>query len=302
MSKKITLDPNLLNLSGPKTSSKSRKKYDKTQKNGKAHDVNYDKLLKKLKEMKKNKLQTKKKKRENPEIQINTPQTTMEKPLVHEKSLVQEKPLMLEKPLVHEKPLVQEKSLVQEKPLVHEKPLVQTPLIQATATPIPALAIPPTPALPPINTREENTPILPDPKIPDRIIPILPDPQFGILKNGNKPTRRNYLGGISKPATRFEKLRTIKRKYQLGKNGKKIGVLLKDNKTRKKIKNEIQDLKQQSIKEVRKFLQERNMIKAGSIAPNNVLRKMYEDMYLSGNIENKNSDNLLHNFMNKEEE
>ena len=268
MSKKITLDPNLLNLSGPKTSSKSRKKYDKTQKNGKAHDVNYDKLLKKLKEMKKNKLQTKKNKRENPEPEIQITQTMMEKPLVQE---------------------------------VNTQPsLVETPVETPVATPVPVQIS--------VNTQQDRNPIpipiLPDPtiKIPDQMIPILPDPEFGILKNGNKPTRRNYLGGISKPATRFEKLRTIKRKYQLGKNGKKIGVLLKDNKTRKKIKNEIQDLKQQSIKEVRKFLQERNMIKAGSIAPNNVLRKMYEDMYLSGNIENKNSDNLLHNFVNKEED
>ena len=43
------------------------------------------------------------------------------------------------------------------------------------------------------------------------------------------------------------------------------------------------------------------MIKAGSIAPNNVLRKMYEDIYLTGNIENKNSDYLIHNFVNDEE-
>ena len=43
------------------------------------------------------------------------------------------------------------------------------------------------------------------------------------------------------------------------------------------------------------------MIKAGSIAPNNVLRKMYEDMYLTGNIENKKSKNLIHNYVNDEE-
>ena len=44
MSKRITLDPNLLSLSGPKPSRKSKKKFDKTKKADKAHNVNYEKL------------------------------------------------------------------------------------------------------------------------------------------------------------------------------------------------------------------------------------------------------------------
>ena len=163
---------------------------------------------------------------------------------------------------------------------------IETPIIVET----PQIVIPPVapPTAPPV-----APPTLP--------ITIHPEPQYGILKNGKKPTRKNRINSNPKTNTRFEKLRNIKRKYQLGKNGKKISVLLKDNKTRKKIKSEIQDLKQKSIKEVRTFLQEKNMIKAGSIAPNNVLRKMYEDMYLTGNIENKNSENLIHNYVNDEE-
>ena len=64
-----------------------------------------------------------------------------------------------------------------------------------------------------------------------------------------------------------------------------------DSTAKIKFNEVLQELKEKSIKEVRNFLQEKNMIKAGSIAPNNVLRKMYEDIYLTGNIENKNSEN-----------
>ena len=181
-----------------------------------------------------------------------------------------------------------------------------TPVVEQVSTPV---TIDTNPIKNVITTPNPDTPSIPSVSPPlletipstslPAVLPILPDPKYGILKNGQKPTVRS-LSTKQKLNPRFEKLRTIKRKYKLGKNGGKISVLLKNNKTRKKIKNEIQELKQKSIKEVRQYLQEKNIIKTGSIAPNNVLRKMYEEMYLAGNIENKNSENLIHNFVNDE--
>ena len=93
---------------------------------------------------------------------------------------------------------------------------------------------------------------------------------------------------------------TRKKKYILGKkkNSKQIGVLLKNNKTQKNVKSEVSSLKSKSIQEIKDYLRKKNLIKLGSESPNDVLRKIYEDSILSGDVENDNSENLLHNFLN----
>ena len=92
---------------------------------------------------------------------------------------------------------------------------------------------------------------------------------------------------------------TKKYKYKLGKKNKNIGILIKNNKTLKKIKEEIGELKKKSIQEIKNYLREKNLIKLGSNAPNDVLRKMYEDSILAGDINNNNSSNLVFNYMNE---
>lgn len=291
MSKRIiTVDPNLLNSSSSNTSRKSKKKYNKTRKADKPHNVNYEKLLGKIKEMKKNKLQQTKKKKINVTPQTQ-PSVSLPEPIKPETNN-EEVAVSLQTNNNTNLEITPETTFSKN---TDPNSNIETPIIVET----PQIVLPPVapPTAPPV--APPTAPPIAPPTLP---ITIHPEPQYGILKNGKKPTRRNRMNSNNpKTNTRFEKLRTIKRKYQLGKNGKKISVLLKDNKTRKKIKSEVQDLKQKSIKEVRTFLQEKNMIKAGSIAPNNVLRKMYEDMYLTGNIENKNSENLIHNYVNDEE-
>jgi hypothetical protein len=51
------------------------------------------------------------------------------------------------------------------------------------------------------------------------------------------------------------------------------------------------------MNEVKKYLREHNMIRAGSNAPNDVIRKLYESCMLAGEITNLNKDTLLHNFV-----
>ena len=56
-------------------------------------------------------------------------------------------------------------------------------------------------------------------------------------------------------------------------------------------------MKQTPIEEVRRYLVKKGFIKVGSIAPNDVLRKMYETVSLiCGEVENHNPDNLLYNY------
>ena len=102
---------------------------------------------------------------------------------------------------------------------------------------------------------------------------------------------------LKKPVKKIQKrVKTIK--YHLGKSPENISVLIKNRKTRKLVQHEHALLKQKSIIEVKNYLRSKNLIKAGSVAPNDVLRQMYEQSILAGEITNKNKDNLIHNFFN----
>lgn len=92
--------------------------------------------------------------------------------------------------------------------------------------------------------------------------------------------------------------KTIKRKYTLGKSkmSKSVAVLVKDRGTRKQILNAQKDLKRKQINDIKTYLREHNLIKVGSNAPNDVLRKLYESAMLAGEITNSNTDTLLYNF------
>jgi hypothetical protein len=96
--------------------------------------------------------------------------------------------------------------------------------------------------------------------------------------------------------------KTTKRKYTLGKSKikKSVAVLIKDKGTRKNILNAQRDLKKKSINDIKTYLRDHNLIKVGSTAPNDVIRKLYESAMLAGEITNINSETLLHNFSKEE--
>ena len=98
--------------------------------------------------------------------------------------------------------------------------------------------------------------------------------------------------------------KTICRKYTLGKSKikKTIGVLIKDRGTRKQVLSAHRDLKKKSINDIKSYLKDHNLIKIGSTAPNDVIRKLYESSMLAGEITNSNTDTLIHNLMKDDKE
>lgn len=94
--------------------------------------------------------------------------------------------------------------------------------------------------------------------------------------------------------------KTIKRKYTLGKSAihKRVGILIKDNQTRKKIIIAQKEMKKKPVNEIKNYLKEHGLIKDGTNASNDILRKIYESSLLSGDIYNNNTEILLHNYVN----
>lgn len=150
------------------------------------------------------------------------------------------------------------------------------------------------------------------------------DVPYGCLKGGSKPTYRTYHNKTLKNRSfiknnkdkitinnsnklkpkSYKKLKqkirkTIKTKYKLGKNNNnRVSVLIKNNKTRKNIKREQGILKQKPISEIKQYLYNKNLLKIGSTAPPDILRTLYEQSILAGDITNISSDITLYNFVN----
>lgn len=94
--------------------------------------------------------------------------------------------------------------------------------------------------------------------------------------------------------------KTNKRKYRIGKHDDVVGVLLKNKEGQQHIQKQHLTLKQKSIGEIRKYLYDHHLLKIGSNAPPDVLRRMYEDSILTGDVKNTNKGVLLHNFLSGE--
>ena len=91
--------------------------------------------------------------------------------------------------------------------------------------------------------------------------------------------------------------KTHKKRFRIGKHDDVVGVLLKNKQTQRHIQSQHLTLKQKTIGEIRKYLYDQQLLKIGSNAPPDVLRRMYEDAILTGEVKNTNKDVLLHNFM-----
>jgi len=210
-------------------------------------------------------------------------------------------------------------------PIIQPMPPVAIQPIPPTAIqPMPPVAIQPMPALVPNIIHQQ---------------PLPKQPDYGCLKGGSLPLYRNFnnqtqknnqvppplrISDLSNPTSinhikqmtdRMNEIkagkprpkkqkRIIRRTYKTGRSKvfPKVSVLVSNRTIRNNITTKTQLLKQTPIGEVKKFLIKNGFIKVGSIAPNDVLRKIYESAILiCGEVTNHNPEYLLYNFMNGNE-
>lgn len=112
------------------------------------------------------------------------------------------------------------------------------------------------------------------------------EPAFGCLKNGTKPTFRQTLTP-----------KTVKQYSSFGKKNDTVRVLIKDKSTYDGIHRDIDKLRKHNMNKIRNFLRTKRLYKVGSTAPDDVLREIYINVSLTGEIENKGSDTMLHNYL-----
>ena len=126
-------------------------------------------------------------------------------------------------------------------------------------------------------------------------------PKFGCLKGGNLPTFRQFHNKTVKYTSDSENLsnkghsRTIK--YNLGKKGKFISVLVKNRESRKKILEECNRLKETNLIDMKNYLKRHKFLKSGSNAPPEIIKKMYEQCLLAGDIRNLNNKSFIQNYL-----
>lgn len=129
-------------------------------------------------------------------------------------------------------------------------------------------------------------------------------PEYGNLKNGVKPTYRQFIKNktMRKDNPRSRLKVEVEKKFNLGRNytQKKVGVFIKSNEMRRIINDSKIDIQRSNMKTVKNYLKKHNLIKYGSDAPNELLREIYSSSKLCGDVFNVNGNSLVHNYMNQE--
>lgn len=100
----------------------------------------------------------------------------------------------------------------------------------------------------------------------------------------------------------YHQKKIVRRTFKVGKSkyAPKIGVLVSNKTIRRDIEIKHQLLKQISMEDIRKYLVKRGLIKIGSGAPENVLRRLYESaIMIGGDIQNHNKEIILYNYLNE---
>lgn len=133
-------------------------------------------------------------------------------------------------------------------------------------------------------------------------------PRYGCLKNGSLPTFRQLhntnvksnsddVSDYTIPKIKSTNKKNVTFKYNLGKKHKFVSVLIKNVSTRKKICSEHTSLKEIKLNDMKNYLKRHNLLKSGSNAPTDVIKKLYEQSLLTGDVRNTNKNSIVHNYL-----
>lgn len=126
------------------------------------------------------------------------------------------------------------------------------------------------------------------------------NPSYGCLKGGTKPTYRQFTRRSSvdenrKPAIPPTTYKHYRKCGRIGNNT--VRVLLSDQKTMAGLERDKKKLDKHTLATVCDYLAKRNLYRSGSDAPEEVLREIYRNAHLAGNVHNNDPDILINNFM-----
>ena len=187
-----------------------------------------------------------------------------------------------------------------------------TPMTTPMATPTTPIVIPASipSAIPPANiTRsvhlEEDIPepeyVPPQIKVetPQSMVPVEIEPPPEMVGGGEHvDTSSVKVPSIKETVKR----KTIKHKYTLGKSktlNNRISVLSTSKSRIKAIQDAKRELQKTSMEKMKKYLMDKNLLSAGSFAPPDVIKKMYEEANITADITNHNESTLLENYLDK---
>ena len=134
----------------------------------------------------------------------------------------------------------------------------------------------------------------------------LKKPVYGCLKNGKTPTFRQSRQNVTfEPRTERpefkpkQKVTTLKQYAEFGRNRKNgtVRVLVPGSKEIAKINKDKKNLEKHSLADVVSYLVERNLYNAGSNAPEDVVRDIYRNAVLAGDVNNTNPKMFVDNYV-----
>lgn len=148
----------------------------------------------------------------------------------------------------------------------------------------------------PINTIKES--LIPDPNI---VVTTINETLKDLKKSNVAKVIEEKQQEEQSAGKKYLK-KTVKRKFTLGKSNiyRKVGILVGNKQSRKNVIEAQKELKRTSMSDIKKYLKHHGLIKVGSTASNDVLRKMYECAIMAGEITNINKDTMIHNFLNED--
>ena len=155
-----------------------------------------------------------------------------------------------------------------------------------------------------IKPKEPPLSVAPPPSAP-AVVSLPPTPPPQLVRPGPPPAptpRAAALADIKKDRAaarkQDKKAARVRAKHRtLGKKGRSISVLIKNQRTRKAIQREQGLLRSKHLKDIKDYLRKRNFIRSGTTAPADVLRRMYEEAVLSGDVKNTQPEVVVKNYL-----